>query len=425
MSRILEILKDAPLKGDLFERVIEDVLIDSRYINVRRQKSGSQFGYDIVGFKNNECYKIECKNLRAESTVNDIAPKLIWHIDDYSIDKFVIASVNGVSNDLYHLLETKSLSFTIEIWASSYLEKLISNSPRALKRLNIKEAEKSVVNELEPLVFRSGDVRLNLSYSRGTPFSYDYLMIDNVLSKAYSEVDFKLTASISNSTTSSIIVKEIIVRTLKYANTENKRIVRQYQPKGIIQPIQFYFSPSKELNAAVNVLDGKYLEVKSTSTEYIEFKLDHNSEAGYYKLVVEIIYDIENTTKSICSQVYNLHKRSEKSNIVSLCTIGRFYNEPLDHLLNLDEETWNNLRREPKHSFQYLGPTLLDIDLDREYGDEWMVKELIGQELTNANGYVSFAISPNQSDRIKYNLGLEITEKLYSNKEVWDSIRNK
>lgn len=173
MSRILNKITTADNKGSFLELLIEDVFKDMNFLNVRKQKSGSQYGYDIIGYKENKCWKAECKNLNSEATINDIAPKLVWHIDSITIDKFVIVSVNGISNDLYHLLEQKLFSFPIEIWHSGYLEKIISESPKALNRLSILQSEIQLKDNVSPLVFPANDLRFDIVYSRRLPFSYE------------------------------------------------------------------------------------------------------------------------------------------------------------------------------------------------------------------------------------------------------------
>ncbi|MCC6370213.1 MAG: restriction endonuclease, partial [Bacteroidia bacterium] len=137
MSQVFEKLSSKDGKGRLLEEVVEALFSDLNFSNIRRQKSGSQYGFDVVGYKNNQCWKAECKNLKKEASLNDIAPKLIWHIEGENIDRFLIVSVNGISNDLIYLLEQKVFSFPIEIWSGEYLNELIHESPSALKLLQI------------------------------------------------------------------------------------------------------------------------------------------------------------------------------------------------------------------------------------------------------------------------------------------------
>src|SRR5437588_2493961 len=123
MGRILERLRESEDKGKLLEKVVERALQDLGFQNVRRQLSGSQFGFDIVALRKSErgepgeVWKFECKNLKVPITVNDIAPKLIWNFGRSVIDRFVIVSTSEPNNDLHQLLGTHSFSMPIVLWA--------------------------------------------------------------------------------------------------------------------------------------------------------------------------------------------------------------------------------------------------------------------------------------------------------------------
>lgn len=135
MGMIIDALTRAEQKGAFLELLVEDVFNDDNFSNVVRQKSGSQFGFDLIAYKNKECWKIECKNLRTGSRIQDIAQKLVWHIDNKQINRFVIVSPFGISNDLRLLLEQRLFYFPIEVWHGAYLERKIARSPRAMDRL--------------------------------------------------------------------------------------------------------------------------------------------------------------------------------------------------------------------------------------------------------------------------------------------------
>jgi hypothetical protein len=92
MESILHKLMNSGAKGAFLEEVLEDVLYDLNFINIARQKSGAQYGYDLIATKRgnrNEVWKFECKNLSSSISIDDIAPKLIWHLGNDPIDRFV------------------------------------------------------------------------------------------------------------------------------------------------------------------------------------------------------------------------------------------------------------------------------------------------------------------------------------------------
>src|SRR2546425_3088889 len=84
-------LRSAPDGGALLERTTVAALIDLGAVEVRRQLSGTQFGLDIWARIPNyqgvtEIWKLECKNLNRPITLDDVAPKLIWHVASTTID---------------------------------------------------------------------------------------------------------------------------------------------------------------------------------------------------------------------------------------------------------------------------------------------------------------------------------------------------
>ena len=137
MSKIIEKLITSYDKGNLLESILKDILQADNFYNVRIQKKGSQFGFDLFANKQNgiktENWKFECKNLKTKVNVDNFAPKIIWHLNSHTIDKFVLVTILDISNDLFHLLETIKFSFPIEIWTADILEYKISQNEDALE----------------------------------------------------------------------------------------------------------------------------------------------------------------------------------------------------------------------------------------------------------------------------------------------------
>ena len=419
MSEILNKIITAGNKGNFLELIVEDIFKDQNFSNVRKQKSGSQYGYDIIGYKEGKCWKSECKNLSSEATINDIAPKLVWHIDSLTIDKFVIVSVNGISNDLYHLLEQKLFSFPIEIWHSEYLEKIISESPNAMKRLGISQSEITFNNNSAPLVFSANDLKFDVVYSRGSPFSYDYFSIENEIIKAYSEKDFRLTATLNNPTKKTFIIQEITVKTLRYRSTDRIRVLRQFTQKGIIEPLKLTFIPKKYAFGETELNEGKLLEVKSESREYIEFKLSQKCEPGFYELLF-VINCVEGARQfSLLSSIFSLHKTNDKEDIVNLNTINKFYDTPVDKILKLDEKTWNTIKKEYPNQLKYLGPTITDTPI----GDTWAVNLLKGKRTKTDRGF-RIDVSFSRKSTLLIDLGIPIEEKVYTKDDAMNDYLN-
>jgi hypothetical protein len=160
VADILDRLQASKDNGKLFELVLQAGLKDQGFLNVQRQQSGTQFGFDLIAYRphadgRHEVWKFECKNTRAAITVDDIAPKLIWHQGITTIDVFVIASVSPLSNSLRHLLENHDLPMRVEVWSGPFLEQVVSRSRGACDHLGFRPevALREADSECRPEVF--------------------------------------------------------------------------------------------------------------------------------------------------------------------------------------------------------------------------------------------------------------------------------
>lgn len=402
MSKIVEKLIQADNKGLLLEQVVEDLLNDHGYKNVKRQNGGSQYGYDIICYKSEkdlqECLKVECKNLRNPTGINDLAPKLIWHIKNPRIDRFIIVSVNGISNDVRLLLEQKSFSFPIEVWSSDYLEYLVSQSPKALSRLQVETKE--VSKKSEPEIFPSAEVKFHVVYNDGEPFSIDYFKLGERLIKAYTPVGFQLTVKIGNPLQHEITVTQLNIKTVYYSEV-NTRILRQYKQKGIIEPIKFKFAPKAKMGGVIPMLEnGKLIAIGANSTEYINLELEKNLSPGYYEFIVQAIVEISGNTRTLNSNLYQLNAPDKTADSVNLCIIGQYYDTPVESLLKLDAEKWELIKNRPKNSMTYLGDTDFDLANDRPQDKTWKIRELQGKLEKEEKGWAITISNDTPSEEI-------------------------
>src|SRR5260221_3513272 len=126
MGEILNRIQAAPDKGRLLERVTAALFEDLGFV-VRPQQAGSQFGFDILATRPSamgrrlEVWKIECKNLSGPVGVDDVAPKLVWHLGKSTLDRFVLVSASEMTNELEHLLADHPFSMTVEVMAGGTL----------------------------------------------------------------------------------------------------------------------------------------------------------------------------------------------------------------------------------------------------------------------------------------------------------------
>jgi hypothetical protein len=417
MKEILSILTKASNKGKLLELIVEDIFKDLNFSNVRRQKSGSQYGYDVIAYKDNECWKAECKNLNEDVRINDIAPKLVWHIDSVAVNRFIIVSLNGISNDLHRLLEQRLFSFSIEIWCGEFLMKLISESPRAIERLGINKDDNSNFDIAKPIIFQANELLFNVVYARGLPFSYDYFKLDNELVKAYSEIDFRLNATVTNKTNRSFIIQEIKVKTLRFESIGRKRVLRQFKQKGNIEHLKLKFIPKQYAEGEVQLNEGNLFEVKSNSTECIEFKLSKKCEPGYYELIFEINCIDGAKTFSLYSQIFQLHKKNITNDILNLCVISKYYDTPVETILLLEERIWMTAKRELVNYIKYLGPTINDTVQDKEKPQNWAINLLKGKK-NKSGGVYSLDIKSTRQAKLLVDLKIPINETIYTKEDT-------
>ncbi|MFZ6009477.1 MAG: hypothetical protein ACOYXT_03945 [Bacteroidota bacterium] len=346
MGLITDHLAAAENKGPLLELLIEDILNDWKLKNVKRQKSGSQFGYDVVGFKENndklECWKFECKNLKGASRITDIAPKLLWHLKYQSIDRFIIVSPFGISNELFYLLEKKLFYFPVEIWQGDYLEKVILESPRALSRIGVDSV--NIKADATPLVFLPSEIFFDAYHFHQRPFSYDYFFDSGKVIKAYTEHHCNIISTINNPTQDNLIVHQINILTTSFKRISG-RIMRQFKFKGIVEPIKLQFTPATYAGGKTELLlDSKLLEVKANSTEHLSLILSDDAAPGYYEFLVEICGRFRSKPFEMYSQAFSIHKPEMDSDFVQLFVIGKHHDAPVEEILSLDESHWNFLK---------------------------------------------------------------------------------
>jgi len=408
-SVILSKLELASNKGQLLELIAEDILIDLKFLNVNRQRAGSQYGFDLVAYRNdegqNECWKIECKNLINGAKVSDVAPKVVWHLGDGRIDTFVVISPNGISNDLRLLLETHPFSFEVQIWHGEYLEKLINDSPRALLRLEV--PKQSFDRNAEPEKFPSSLFFFEAYHRYRMPYSIDFFEIEQSYFKSYTEDQFLIDVLIQNKSNSDLIINEIVIITVDYKRVES-RVLRQFKMKGLKEPIKFSFEPSYYRGLEVELLSpDKVLVVGKGSTEILQFSLADKIKSGFYNLMFEVRGNSRGKAVRLNSEIFHLNVLDTDADQLSLCVLGKYYEEPVPAILELSNQKWNLLKDNPDGSLRFLGKTILPKSLDIE-PMSWKILEVKVRRIDSHTGELD------DSESVLLDLGTPITEELYS-----------
>lgn len=404
MGSIIEALSRAEKKGPFLELLVEDIFNDDKFTNVIRQNGGSQFGYDLIAYKNKECWKIECKNLKSRSRISDITPKLIWHIGNSPIDRFVIVSPSGISNELRYFLEQKLFYFPVEVWHSDFLEKKISQSSKAMERLGM--ATFMANNDAQPEIFPPNEISFDVYHAFDKPYSFDYFLRDKAIVKAFSEQKFIVRAIINNPTNSDLTINEVNVRTVSFEPL-NSRLLRQYKMKGIVEPIKLEFSPKDYPEGQSSLLSqSEIIEIKSGTHDHLSFILARKTRPGFYQFIFELIGRFRQQTIKMYSPVFAMNKVHDNADIVRLCVVGKYYDSPVEKILSLTNEQWELLKAH-KESMIFLGQTMFGA-IAGEQQKTWKIIEMGAEQETEL-----------------LDLGIPLEEKLYSSEDALGNILGK
>jgi hypothetical protein len=240
MSDILARLQTNNDKGRLLELALQEALREQGFSNVQRQQSGTQFGFDVIAYREGgdgrpAVWKFECKNTANALTASDVAPKLIWHRGRTTLDVFVIVSVAPLGNELRHLLEEHDFPMRIEVWSGTYLEQVLLRSEKACALLGLTathEPDKDSSDGVPEIFLPKQKCHLDVVHEMDPPPAFHYVGIGDTVTKAYSLSGFQLLLMATNRSQSDCFIYSLRMCTLAYAN-HHRRVVVQEKPKGL------------------------------------------------------------------------------------------------------------------------------------------------------------------------------------------------
>lgn len=436
MTTIIETLKKHKNKGSILELVTKDVLADYGFQNIRKQNSGSQYGFDLVANTKSkfddrqEIWKFECKNLSTPINIDDIAPKLIWYLGSNTIDHFVIVSTSDISNDLDHLLSEHQFPMPIHVWSGSTLEKIIFESPLAMKRLGLesqintdKKNDVIYIERLDKVYLPKEPVSLDVFHELDPPHAIDYLLINNnQLVKAYTEKEFRLFTCVTNWGRFPFDIYSLSVVTSNYINTTNQRILREIKPKGIYEPVKLIFNPTTTIGSEKNILQGKVFQVDAGKSEMISICLADSALPGFYEIYFKVRGKLSNKTITLFSPKFLLNIIDRNTNLLLLNVSGFHYDSPTQQILNYDDSTWENLKQLTtiNNKTIYLGPSPYEIQ-NRIVDQKWYIRSVETLKTPIEDGYITI-INPQKPSKIELDLNLPIDEELFSIDTVFKRI---
>ncbi|HEY0323067.1 MAG TPA: hypothetical protein VGC66_19075 [Pyrinomonadaceae bacterium] len=421
---VLEILRNSEHKGPALELVLQAVLDDAGFRNIRRQLSGSQFGYDLIAQRDSpvdgrdEVWVFECKNLSRTITMDDIAPKLVWHYGRAAIDRFVIVGTSPISNDLDLLLRQHQFSMQIGVWTGDTLEQLITNSPKAMKRLfpgYITDDVKPTPN-IEALPFYpQNSITLEVDHQLNPPYCFDYTLVDGVVTKAFNNVELRLLVTITNPTRATLDVHSLNVITLNYQQVMG-RVLRLSKMKGLFQPLELSFLPSPNAGGSKDVLGGRVWRINGGARETLALTLDRGAPPGLYQVVFSVNGKMDGRSIVRRSSRFDIHVKGGEADILDLYVFDRHYDSPAAQLLALDDSTWKRLKDETKDRNQlvFLGPSFYEISTGLT-DHTWIIRACKAQpQGDGSRATIGFGEPTTEI----LNLGTAVDEELFSLDEI-------
>ena len=424
-DEILKTLCESTDKGGLLERVLVELLNDLGFRQVRRQLAGSQFGFDISACQTSrldgrqEVWKFECKNLIKSITIEDIAPKLIWHHGRATIDHFVIVGTSTISNELDFLLQTHQFPMSIHVWTDADLAHLIAKSPRAMSLLNLTTDR---TNNSHPLdhnligCYPAAPISLDVVHWHDPPHAFDYVRVDGEAIKAYTSTELRLLLSTTNPSQTPFEVHTVDVITLAFRQLSD-RVLRLVKPKGFIEPVKVTFRPSQQCGSSVQVLGDRIWQINANSTEHLVLVLDKTTGPGLYSVMVRIHGRRDGESIMRLSPIFVFHVKDAGTDLLTLQVVGRHYDSPAAQVLNLPRSAWKRLKREveSKNTRVYLGPT--DHEIIRHKTDTtWMIRSV----KTESDGPPHTETWSFQDPyTVVMDLGTPVDEELYSASEAF------
>lgn len=419
-EKILHELRSSTDKGRLLERVLVGLLQDLGFRGVRRQYSGSQFGFDVSAYRTSrhdgrhEVWKFECKNLDGPITVQDIAPKLQWYGGQATIDRFVIVGPSPVSNELDYMLQQHLFSMPISAWTDMELARLIAWSHRAMELLNLSHdiLPGAPKPDFEGLcTYPSAPISLDIIHRHDPPHAFDYVKTEGGVLKAYNSTEFRLLVIITNPTEKAFDAYALNAITLDYQAVDS-RVLKLVKAKGFVEPFKISFRPSPQKGASVNVFGEKILNIRARDSEHAELLLDSSLQPGLYQIMFTLQGRSDGVEVTCHSPVFIFHKTEPGTDLLTLRVWGRHYDSPVEQIVNLPNAIWKSLKREVKsaNSDVYLGPAPQDI-MHNKADRTWMIR---GVRREPGEKEHTAYFSMDEPSTVIMDLGTPIDEELYS-----------
>jgi hypothetical protein len=367
-------------KGSDFELVVQDLLREFGFVNVRRQLSGTQFGRDLAGDLPAERgaakrWHFEAKN-KDVITSRDVAEKLLWKTGNGIVGGgFAIVGPGTLSNDLNELLSETSHPFRFPIydWTGEAFAKIVACCPASAARwfpaVSIPAAIAQSISHLRAELLRTSNaggravvpLHASLYPVFDPPFQRAYwLQNDNVISADSSAVGFEHQLLLESRADHEIVIRRVRLRTLSWRALPGRMLLLN-KMKGLIDPLVLTYDLVPEGGAEVDALARKSWRMHPGSADAFVLRLGTHTPAGLYD--VEVLVDLITDGSSITATAGRFEvcvDPSSAADILSLWVWRRFPDRAAEEILRRPDQ-WNRLR-EPENAsgLLFLGPTMYD-----------------------------------------------------------------
>ena len=254
------------------------------------------------------------------------------------------------------------------------------------------------------------NINLFVHHKESLPLSFDYFLLDDQITKSFTEEKCKFKITIENQSSSLVVFDSISIKTHRYEVLQSK-VVRLHSVKGRFVPEKFFFTPSNILDQEVEILsEDELFKIAPNEQEVIIFELQEKAVPGFYELIFLLNGHCGNRTIQLKSKILPVTIESKSDNRLTLETM-KFFETPIEAILNLDETKWRKLKKENKRNkyLLYLGQTINELPKDIPSGSDWKIKGLKKQDIDKEG----FSIDSKSRPKVFVNLGIPIEEQLF------------
>ena len=401
--------KIAIIKGNLSNKEYNHLLPILDW--AKYKATSSDFFSEINALKSKQFYlEVFERSLEKVNDGKKISSETLWSF----FKCFNIISYDFVyeeSKDLVHLLNLIDLSkpdnsscTSKQIWDKVFELVAKADSRGASFTLD------NIPLEIKQSFNSTGEIKLFVHHKHSPPLSFDYFILNDRLTKSFTENWCKFKVVIENASSSLVVFDSISIKTLRYRVIPS-RVLRLNSVKGRFTPENFTFNPSQIQGEEVRIFQEEELfKIGSRQEEVIVIELEKDVAPGYYELVLVFKGHYGEKIVELKSKVLPVVVSSKSDDRLTLETM-KFFESPIKSILDLEDKKWRKLKQEDKKNkyLLYLGQTINERPSDIPFGSEWEIKGLKKRNIQEEG----FDLNPKDKPKVFASLGIPIEEPLF------------